>query len=92
MKLVPGCYMNTELVVGIAASIFTSASMLPQLVKLAREKKAGEISMGMLIILVTGLSCWIAYGIMKEDWILICANGFSWVVTVLMIIFTLKYK
>lgn len=78
--------------VGIAAGIFTSASLLPQLIKLLNEKKAQEISIFFLAILFVGLSLWIWYGIMKNDIPIIATNSFSIVINLLMIIYGMKYK
>ena len=78
--------------IGIIAGILTSMSLLPQLVKIIREKKAENISYGMLIVLVLGLSCWVWYGILREDLPIIVTNGFSVLVNSLVIFFTIKYK
>jgi MtN3 and saliva related transmembrane protein len=78
--------------VGIAAGIFTSASLLPQLIKLLREKKAHDISIFFLVTLLIGLCLWVWYGIMKEDVPIIATNSFSIAVNVLMIFFGIKYK
>ena len=78
--------------VGIAAGIFTSVSLLPQLIKLLREKKAQEISIPFLATLLLGLCLWIWYGIMKKDIPIIATNSFSVVMNLLMIIYGIKYK
>ncbi len=78
--------------VGIFAGVCTAASMLPQLIKIIRDRKAGEISYLMLIILLSGLAGWIAYGFMKEDYPILVTNCFSFLVNVLIVIFTVKYK
>ena len=78
--------------VGIAAGIFTSASLLPQLIKLLKEKKAQDISIFFLVALLIGLSLWVWYGIMKKDLPIIATNAFSIVTNVLMIIYGIKYK
>jgi len=79
-------------IIGIAAGVCTSASMLPQLIKIIKEKKAGDISIPMVLILLTGLSLWIWYGFMKEDWAIIVTNIFSLLVNILMLFFGFKYK
>jgi MtN3 and saliva related transmembrane protein len=84
--------MNLTTLVGIFASIFTSTSLLPQLIKIIREKKAENISLWMLAVLFTGLSGWIVYGILKNDWIIIAANSFSLVLNILITVFSIKYK
>ncbi|HTL10647.1 MAG TPA: SemiSWEET transporter [Chitinophagaceae bacterium] len=78
--------------VGIGAGIFTGISMLPQLIKIIREKKAEDISFVMLLVLMVGLAGWIWYGIRKEDWPLIVTNAFSFTVNALMAFFSFKYK
>ena len=87
------CTMNNYSVyVGTGAGIFTALSLLPQLIKIIKEKKADDISYFMLFILLTGIGGWIWYGILKNDYPLIITNSFSFVVNVLMIVFSIKYK
>ncbi|MBC7554232.1 MAG: SemiSWEET transporter [Taibaiella sp.] len=69
--------VTLESVVGIAAGICTASSLLPQVVKMVQEKKATDISIGMLLILLSGLVLWIWYGIIKKDWPIIITNCFS---------------
>ena len=78
--------------IGIGAGIFTGISMLPQLVKIIREKKAENISYFMLFILMTGLAGWVWYGARKGDLPIICTNAFSFVINALVFIFSVKYK
>ena len=78
--------------VGIAAGIFTSASLLPQLIKLLKEKKAQDISIFFLTTLLIGLGLWVWYGVMKKDIPIIATNSFSIVTNLLMIIYGIKYK
>ncbi len=79
-------------IVGLIASIFTGVSLLPQLIKIIKEKKAEAISLGMLAVLFIGLCGWVYYGILKEDWIIIISNSFSLLVNLLICIFSIKYK
>ncbi len=84
--------MQTDQLIGIAAGVLTSTSMLPQLIKLAREKKADAISAVMLIVLIAGLTLWAVYGIMKNDWPIIITNFFALLVNVVMLIMRQFYK
>ena len=77
---------------GIAAGICTGISLLPQLFKIIREKKAEDISYTMLAVLITGLSGWVWYGLRKNDLPIIFTNSFAVLVNLLMIIFSAKYK
>ena len=81
-----------SLYIGLAAGICTGISMLPQLTKIIKEKKAKDISFFMLIILLTGVAGWIWYGIIKNDYPIIITNSFSFAVNVLVLLFSLRYK
>ena len=83
---------HIEKYIGIVAGICTSVSLLPQLVKIVKEKKAEAISYFMLFILLIGLAGWIWYGIQKNDYPIMVTNSFSFLVNLLIIFFTLKYK
>lgn len=84
--------MSYESYVGIVAGIGTSVSLLPQLIKIIREKKADNISWFMLFILIAGLGLWVWYGILKKDLPIILTNSFSLLVNLLIIYFTGRYK
>ena len=78
--------------IGIVAGILTSVSMLPQLIKILKEKDAQNVSIVMIIVLICGLSVWIVYGVMREYWPLIVTNSFSVLVNTLILIFRIKYS
>jgi MtN3 and saliva related transmembrane protein len=78
--------------VGIVAGIFTAMSLLPQLIKLLREKKAEDISLFFLIVLFIGLGFWIWYGFLRNDLPIIITNAFSIVINFVIIVLGIKYK
>lgn len=82
----------TEKIVGITAGILTGASMLPQVIKMFKEKKASQVSIFMLLILVSGLGLWIWYGALKQDWPIIITNAFSLTLNIIMIVLRFKYR
>ena len=84
--------MNTIQIIGIVAGILTSTAMIPQLVKILKEKEAENVSLFMIIVLMSGLATWTVYGIMKTDWPIIATNVFSFLVNLLMLIFRIKYS
>lgn len=84
--------MSLVTIVGISASVLTSISSIPQLLKLIKEKKAEDISLKMFLVLLTGLGLWIYYGSLKKDWILIIANSFSFVLNLAVIILAFIFK
>ena len=78
--------------IGIGAGICTGVSLVPQLFKIIKSKKAENISYFMLAILITGLAGWVWYGVRKNDLPIIFTNAFAILVNVLTIIFSVKYK
>jgi len=81
-----------SLYIGIGAGVCTALSLLPQLFKIIKDKKADDISYFMLFILLAGLGGWIWYGILKNDYPIITTNGFSFLVNLLIIVSSIKYK
>jgi MtN3 and saliva related transmembrane protein len=84
--------MDMTQLIGIGAGLLTAFSMLPQLIKIIKEKKAEEISIVMVLVLLAGLIMWTVYGIMKMDWPIIITNCFSILINILLLIFRIKYK
>jgi len=78
--------------IGLTAGVCTATSLFPQLVKILKEKKAEDISVPMLLILMTGLSLWIYYGTLINDLPLILTNSFSLFFNLLIIFFKWQYK
>ena len=81
-----------EKIIGIAAGIFTATALLPQLVKIIKEKCADNTATGMVLVLLTGLSLWVWYGILKEDWPIIITNSFSVLVNLTILILKKVYS
>ena len=66
--------------------------MLPQLIKILREKKAENISYEMLIILLVGVATWTWYGVLIDDLPIIVTNGISCAINMMVIGCTVRYK
>jgi MtN3 and saliva related transmembrane protein len=81
-----------ENIIGILASTCTAIAAIPQLFKLLKEKKADDISLGMLSTLIIGLGFWVAYGILKSDWIIIISNSLSLLVNTTVMILAIRFK
>ncbi len=84
--------MTITTIVGVIASMCTTISLLPQLLKIIKEKKASTISFWMLGVLFAGCGLWIYYGVLKSDWIIIISNTLSILLNILITAFALKYQ
>jgi MtN3 and saliva related transmembrane protein len=84
--------MDGTQILGLVAGVFTATSLLPQVIKTIKEKKAEDVSLGMLFVLLTGVILWIAYGFMRNDLPIIITNSFSLAVDITMVVLGFKYK
>lgn len=82
-----------ENLLGIIAGVLTSVSMIPQLVKVVREKNVEDISLLMLLVLIFGLSLWVWYGFVKKELPIILSNSFAVLVNLsLLVCYMMYYK
>jgi MtN3 and saliva related transmembrane protein len=79
-------------ILGIVAGVCTSSSVIPQLIKTVKEKKADDVSLVMFIVLITGNSLWVYYGIDKSDVPIIATNILSILLNCAMLFLKFKYK
>ena len=82
---------DVVVIVGVAAGILTAASMMPQVIKTIKTKKAEHVSALMLIILIGGVILWVIYGCFKKDLPIICTNSFSLLVNITMLFLRWKF-
>ena len=59
---------------GYIAAILTTVAFIPQLYKTWTTKSANDVSIFMLILFITGLICWIIYGIRINSIPILVAN------------------
>lgn len=79
-------------IVGLAAGVCTSISLLPQLIRLVKHKKAEDISLFYLAILFIGLGLWIWYGLLRDDIPIVVTNAFALVINGIIIVLGIRYK
>ncbi len=59
---------------GFSAAFLTTIAFLPQLYKTWQTKSADDVSLIMLILFITGLICWIIYGLKIHSIPILFAN------------------
>ena len=59
---------------GYAGASLTTASFVPQLVRVWRSRSAHDISAAMYTMFIAGLLLWIVYGVAIAAWPIIVAN------------------
>lgn len=83
---------NFTTVLGFVAGALTAISMLPQLIKTLKLKKAEEVSVLMLVVLITGVSLWLFYGVLKKDWPIVITNATSLLINLIMMTLRIIYR
>lgn len=82
-------HINT---IGLIAGMLTTMSFIPQAVKVYRTRHTQDLSLPMYIVLLTGVSLWMWYGVMVRSHPIIIANGATLVIGAYILIMKLKYK
>jgi MtN3 and saliva related transmembrane protein len=62
-------------VVGSLAAALTTGSFVPQLIRAYRTKKMKDVSPYLMALFASGTTLWLAYGVFREDWVIIGANA-----------------
>jgi MtN3 and saliva related transmembrane protein len=84
--------MDGVAILGYAACAVTALTFLPQVVKTWKEKSAKNVSLNMFIIATINEIMWIAYGVLRDDMVIIITNVIMIVMATIMISLKLRYK
>jgi MtN3 and saliva related transmembrane protein len=79
-------------IVGYLAAAATTISFLPQAFHTIKTKDTKGISLGMYLVFTFGVVMWLLYGIFLRDLPIISANSVTLVLTVIILVYKLKYK
>ncbi len=83
--------MSFETVLGLLAGSLTTIAFLPQVIRTWRTRSTADISLVMFLILCTGIALWLVYGLIRGDWPVIIANGFTLVLASTILIFKIRH-
>lgn len=78
--------------IGLIAALFTTVSLLPQLIRVYKTKSAKDISTGMFALFCGGVFLWFVYGVFVKDFPIIIANSLAFIQAVAILLFKIKYK
>ena len=66
--------MELREIVGYVAGFLTTTALLPQVVKTLKDRRTADISLGMYVLFVSGISLWLVYGLLLGAWPVILSN------------------
>jgi MtN3 and saliva related transmembrane protein len=78
--------------VGFVAGACTTLSFLPQVVKAWRTRSTRDISLGMYLLLLCGITLWLVHGFQIGSLPVMAANAVTLVLVVAMVYMKLRYK
>jgi MtN3 and saliva related transmembrane protein len=78
--------------VGTGAALCSTASFVPQVQRLLREKSAEALSLRMYALTVAAFGLWSAYGIMLGSWPLVASNLVCLGLATTILVLTLRYR
>ena len=76
---------------GYAAAACTTSAYIPQVLRVWRTRSTTDISLKMFLVLVTGLSLWLTYGIWRGEWPLIVANSITLMLASTILYFKIRH-
>jgi MtN3 and saliva related transmembrane protein len=84
--------MDFVSIIGFMAATITTAGFLPQTIKTVKTKQAKDVSLWMYLILTVGVTLWFTYGMYKQDWPIILANGVTLIFIIPVLWIKIRYK
>ena len=78
--------------IGFLAAFCTTFAFFPQAVKVWKTKSTKDISLHMFIIFTIGIFSWLVYGFAISDIPLILANSVTFLLSLFILIYKIKYK
>ena len=77
---------------GFSAALLTTIAFLPQLYKTWHTKSAEDVSLIMLVLFITGLICWIVYGLKIHSTPILLANVVTFIFNFSILFLKITYK
>lgn len=84
--------MNHIDLIGYFGSFLTSITFIPQVYKTWRTKSVGDLSLTMMLIVVTSCIVWLVYAIALMLWPVIIANGIIGILSLMLVYFKFAYQ
>jgi MtN3 and saliva related transmembrane protein len=84
--------MSETEILGLAAGTITSITFLPQVIRIWKTRSVKDLSLTMVLLLVSGTTCWLTYGLLKNDAAIIYTNVMVLIMSLVIFYFKLKYK
>jgi MtN3 and saliva related transmembrane protein len=78
--------------IGLLAGLLTTASLIPQALKIWKSKSAKDISLKMFAAFSVGVGLWLLYGILQKELPIIVWNAVSLVLAGAILAMKLRFR
>lgn len=79
-------------IVGLSAAFLTMFGFLPQVIKMQQTKSVGDISLWAVLQFMLGIFLWLLYGLHLRNFVIILANGVTFLILCAALVLFLKYR
>ncbi len=84
--------MNWTEVIGFSAGTLSAITFLPQVIKTWRMKAADELSLMMILFVMSSVILWAIYGVLIANKVIIFTNSVIFVLSVFLVFLKLKFR
>lgn len=78
-------------IIGFIAGVLVATSLIPQTVKSWKSKSTTDISIGWMLINLSGQTIWIIYGVLIGSFSLIVMSGVTLALALSLLVLKIKY-
>lgn len=84
--------MHLPELIGYFAAVLTTVSFVPQVWQTFRTRDVSGISLGMYLVFATGVSLWLAYGVLVTAWPIVAANAVTLALALAILAMKLRFR
>jgi MtN3 and saliva related transmembrane protein len=78
-------------IIGYIAGTLTTVAYLAQVLRTLKHRRTKDISLGMYLMLCTGIGLWMIYGIFIHSWPVIVANAVTLVLSGTVLLMKIRF-
>jgi MtN3 and saliva related transmembrane protein len=84
--------MDSVNLLGLLAGTLTTASFLPQLIKVMRTRSTRDISLLMYLVITVGVFMWLIFGLCTDSLPVIAANAVTLVIASAILVMKIRFR
>jgi len=82
---------ETATIIGYIAGTLTTVAYLAQVLRTLKHRRTKDISLGMYLMLCSGIGLWLVYGVFIHSWPVIIANAVTLALSGAVLVMKIKF-